>query len=161
MLQNALSKDLKKEFKRCFILERKKKHTLKYEVAVSLRRPNFVWAAGPVAGSVHDFTLTQEKGLLNRVLPYERVLADMGYIGDYRIITPFKRNKKRGNPIHMIWNKALGALRVKVEHVFNRVKIFEALKQAWRHKLYFHKIVFYVIVNILSIELLIHPVKKK
>jgi len=46
---------------------------------------------GPFPGSVHDITTLREGGLLAKLPARERFLADKGYEGEERALTPFKR----------------------------------------------------------------------
>ena len=41
-----------------FFSGKKRRHTLKYEIAVHIQTGRIVWIAGPFRGSVHDLTVT-------------------------------------------------------------------------------------------------------
>lgn len=65
-------------------------HVIKYEVGVHPHTGRLVWVGGPVPGCVHDLTLTRMHGLLEVLEDDELILADKGYVGEFKIITPFK-----------------------------------------------------------------------
>lgn len=147
-----------KTIQKFFYSGKKKKHTLKYELGISSFKPHrIVWASGPVQGSMHDFQLTKSSGVLDKIFPRERILADMGYIGDPRLITPFKNPQ---NEAQLLFNKLLGKQRVSVEHVLKDLKDFSVLKKEWRHSLFYHKIVFYDVLNLVTLERVLHTKKQ-
>jgi hypothetical protein len=137
-------------------------HSVNYQVGISLINPQLVWCSGPEPGSVHDLTAARRSGLFRRLLRGERVLGDMGYMGHPRTVTPLKKNCKRFSASYRIWfNKLLGKLRVRVEHILHRIKVFECFIRPWRHNLKFHRIAFHVAINIMSIETKFFPLHKK
>lgn len=142
---------------RIFYSGKKKKHTIKYEVAATIRHPiRIVWIAGPVYGSMHDLKLTRNQGLLDHLLPHEKILADLGYYGDPHFITPYKGKKQTDKQKQLSYK--LGQIRVMIEHINEKLKVFQVLCHPWRHDVDLHKIVFWVICDIISIEFEIHPV---
>jgi hypothetical protein len=71
------------KLQRIFYSGKSKMHSLKYEVAATIRQPyKIVWIAGPVYGSMHDLKLTRTMGLMSNLLPHEFILADLGYYGE-------------------------------------------------------------------------------
>ena len=133
---------------------KKKKHTLKYEVVVSIVTGFFVRVTGGFPGSMHDFTMSILSGLFEDLLPGELVLADKGYIGDESIVTPVRRPATDDE-----WetNRALSSVRELVEHSIGRLKVFKCLTTPWRHDLTLHPIVFMLICNIMNLEFTFHP----
>lgn len=136
---------------------KKKKHTIKYEVRVTLSTGRIVWMTGGLPGSVHDITMARNSGILNQLLPGELILADKEYIGEDYFVTPFKNPSTNEE---WTWNHFIHTTRVIVENIYSRIKAFGCLKQQWRHELTLHPIVFSVICNIVNIELYLHPLRK-
>ncbi len=69
-----------------------KKHSLKYEVGVSLHTGAAVWIFGPSPGSIHDPKIARSSGILNILPVWEQVLADKAYIGEPSFLLPLKGN---------------------------------------------------------------------
>jgi hypothetical protein len=67
--------------------------------------------------------------------PEEVILADLGYIGENQIVTPYK-NPQHDEDAKM--NKVLNKQRVIVENVISRFKQFRSLSTKWRHSLEEH-----------------------
>lgn len=151
------NKDIQKEW----YSGKKKHHTIKYEVGVSLFDPKIVWVSGPMPGSIHDLTMARKNRLFRKLIPGEKVMGDMGYVGHPRMVTPLKKNSKINPKFRNWFNKKFGKIRVKVEHVLHRVKIFDCFNQEWRHSLKYHQVAFYCAINILAVELKFFPVKKE
>ncbi len=157
---NAPSSVRTRIFRKSGIVERKKRHTIKYEIGVSLLNPQIVWVSGPVEGSVHDLTMTRRSKLFMKLLPGERVWGDMGYIGHPRMLTPLKKNWKGKPQIRDLLNPKFGKIRVRIEHMLDRIKIFGCLKQTWRHSLKLHQVAFYVAINLMAFEIKMFPIKQ-
>jgi hypothetical protein len=97
-----------KEEQEFFYSGKKKKHTIKYEVAFILSFPQcflpqstvqvavrvsdglIVWISDPAPGKAHDLTIYRHYGLKTLLEPGERVLGDKGYQGDQTVITPYR-----------------------------------------------------------------------
>ena len=96
-----------------------KYHALKYEVIVSLGKYcKIVYVSGSWAGSIHDINIARNSSLL-KLEDGEKVVADMGYIGqDNQIITPLPRTSFL-NSLH---NRIMGYLRQNVERMNKRIK---------------------------------------
>src|SRR4051812_31917762 len=73
-----------------FYSGKSKMHSVKYELGVQIVSGLICWLAGGCPGSVHDYTVTKNNGLLSCLLPGELVLADKGYVGDASIVTPVR-----------------------------------------------------------------------
>jgi hypothetical protein len=134
-----------------------KQHTIKYEIGVHPDTGFLVWVGGPVAGAVHDMTLARKSGVLDLLGENEFILADKGYVGHFCIITPFKGELTEAEKAI---NHFLGSRRWIVEHIIKRIKNFNCLRQKWRHSRTLHKYVFYVITEIVNIDLHFRPVRK-
>ena len=133
---------------------RKKRHTINYEVVISIVTGAIVWVAGGVPGSMNDISLCRASGVFQRLLPNELILADKGYIGEAAFVTPVRVPNERE------WrtNRDLASVRIMVEHVNSRLKVFFCLRNQWRHSLEKHTVVFHLICKIVNIEFTEHPV---
>jgi DDE superfamily endonuclease/Helix-turn-helix of DDE superfamily endonuclease len=124
-----------KKQRRCYS-GKKKRHTLKSQVAVD-RASGRIVAAACGKGRTHDFRLFKRSRL--RLHPATALLADSGYQGVAKLHaksrTPFKRWRGRalseGQKAH---NRALAGERVLAENVIRRLKVFRLLKETYRHR---------------------------
>ena len=117
-----------------------------------------LWVAGGVPGSVHDLTLFRSSGLLDLLLPGERVCADKGYVGGPDcLLVPFKGAICARKEI---FNRFLSQFRTLIENVNARFKYFACLRVPWRHDLQLHSVVFHLIANIVNVDCLHRPVRR-
>jgi hypothetical protein len=137
-----------------FYSGKKKRHTLKYEIGISVHTGLIVWIGGGVSGSNQDLTIAKEE--LMQVHEDRIFIGDKGYVGHERILTPLKTPQRE---CEELWNSILGKLRVPIEHVFGRIKIFHCLNVPWRHNILYHPIVFHVITNFVNFDLIFYPIK--
>jgi len=138
---------------------KEKKHTLKYEVAITLKKPHLiVWVNGPFKGSTHDKTISDNGIGIALEISKEKCLADKGYIGSSYCIYPYK--PPRGHQQRM-FNKYHYKVRQSIERCFKRVKQFHCLKNTWRHSIQQHPIIFAVTCYITQLNLYSHPLTKK
>jgi hypothetical protein len=128
-----------------FYSGRKRRHTIKYEIGVHPESGHIVWIAGGVGGRTHDITLTRQSGLLESLESNELILGDLGYLGEYQILTPHKRPKTSEQQTE---NNVINKKKVIVENVIKRFKDFHALSTKWRHSLEHHKTVFLISVRL-------------
>lgn len=128
-------------------------HALKYEVIVSLGKYcKIVYISGSWAGSVHDITIARQSSLL-KLENGEKVVADLGYIGqDYQIITPLENTTFQ----NALQNRLMSNLRQNVERMNNRIKIFHSARE-WRGRRENHQEVFFACCYITNLELEVTP----
>lgn len=120
-----------------------------------------MWFSGGVP-AVSDVKILELSGLLNKLLPGERGLADKGYVKNSisdKIIYPFKAPNTE--PGHLLFNRALSAVRILVERTNCLIKQFKILSVPFRHKVALHATVFSVICNLVNIRLTIFPLVKE
>ncbi|EJK49115.1 hypothetical protein THAOC_32038 [Thalassiosira oceanica] len=109
---------------------------LKYEFAMSIRRPNLVWMRGPLpAGEMHDGTevrplralsIGTDMNLNFLFLTGKKAIGDSGYSGiDNVTIT------REGHSREM--KQWLGRAKNRQESLHSRIKSFNILKQRFRH----------------------------
>lgn len=138
-----------------------KTHTLKYEVAISMKPHNIIWVSGPFKGSVHDATVCRS-GFVQQLSSIETALGDKGYLGVQKLVCPFKpavgRDQKDFNLMHY-------KVRQAIERCNKQLKQFSILRDVWRfyqkNSAGIHKIVFYDICYITQLTFIESPLTKK
>src|SRR5687768_2113448 len=80
-----------KDVQKAFYSGKKKTHTIKYEVGVSLRTGELKWIFGGMPGSVHDIKVLRKSKLTEKLLAHELIVGDSAYQGERKVIVPFKR----------------------------------------------------------------------
>jgi hypothetical protein len=140
---------------RLFYSGKSKIHCVKYEVGVDVVDGLIVWLYGCVPGSYHDLTITRMSGIAQHLLPGEFLFGDKAYT-DPCFISPV-----RGLPEHLTvdqktYNLVHSSIRVKVENTFARVKNFKIMSCPFRNDLTLHPIVFYVICNLVNVDIFLN-----
>jgi hypothetical protein len=115
---------------------KKKRHTIKAQLIVcfcTLQILSVICGKG----RTHDFTLFKQSQIriLTDILKY----ADSGYQGIQKLLAnckiPFKKSKNKPlTPEQKQYNRLLAQLRIKLEHVNRRCKIFRIVKETYRGK---------------------------
>jgi hypothetical protein len=138
-----------------------KTHTLKYELAISMKDHKIVWINGPYKGSVHDSTIVREK-FLAILEDNETALTDKGYIGVPQMACPFKPCMTEQ---HKAFNLKHYSIRQSVERANSRVKQFACLKRPWRMRgskaFSYHKMAFYVCSYLTQLQFIEKPLTRK
>ena len=123
-----------------FYSGKKKRHTLKVQVAVDEETGQFVDVSESFPGPMADFKVLGNSGLIPRVPPGVGLLGDLAYLGmddlspDLAAATP--RRKPRGKPRpegDVAYNKEFSRRRVKVEHSIGRMRRFKVVTDVDRH----------------------------
>ncbi len=88
-------------------------------------------------GKTHDLTLFHQPK--TAIHPETELIADAGYQGVQRdhknAHTPHKASKRRAlTSQQRRENRALARVRLTVEHVIRRLKVFRVLKETYRHR---------------------------
>jgi hypothetical protein len=119
---------------------KKKRHTMKTQVAVDERDGRIVDVPPSVPGPMADITVLRRSGLLDRVPEGIGVLGDLAYVGMTEgypgVRGAWPRRKPRGQPRPMedvAYNTAFARRRVPVEHVIGRLRQYQAITQRDRH----------------------------
>jgi len=125
-----------KENQKNYYSGKQKEHTLKTQLIIDLKSKKIICLASG-KGRVHDFKLFQNSGV--RVGDLIKIIADKGYQGIAKIHklseTPIKRKKgKKLSKEEKQYNRLLNRLRVVVEHVNRRLKIFRILSSSYRNR---------------------------
>ncbi len=111
-------------------------HTLKTQIVVSQKNGQVI-CLGHGKGRIHDFRLFKTSGV--RFGELLKVIADKGYQGIKKIHqlseTPIKKLKgKKLTKEQKQSNRQLNRLRIVVEHVNRRLKIFNILSNQYRNR---------------------------
>lgn len=147
-----------------FYSNKKKMHSIKYQIIVDALNGTIQDCYGPYCGSTHDnkiFKFWKED--TNFFLETaEQLLGDKGYVGSKNILTPIKKLKNRElSDNEKQFNKIIGNICCIVEQTFSRVKKFHSVSQIWRHSLTKHELVFKLICKIINLEIQRAPIRKK
>ena len=139
---------------RKFYSGKKKCHTIKTEIQVT-EGGRIVAVSKPFPGAVHDIEVRRR----GPPLPgSSRAYVDSGYQGlqkqHQKTELPYKRQK--GKPLgkdEKEYNRALSRIRVKVENVIRRLKIFRILCERYRNKRRGYSIKFNIIAGIVNLKM--------
>ena len=123
-----------------FYSGKKKRHTLKSQVAVDEENGRIVDVAPSVPGPTADLQLLRGSRLFLRLPQGVGGIGDLAYVGIAALppeglgVTP--RRKPRGRKRSLgdrRYNRALARRRIRVEHGIGRLRRFQALSQTDRH----------------------------
>jgi hypothetical protein len=119
---------------------KKKRHTLKSQVAVDEETGKVVDVAESVPGPTADLKLLKASKVLKRLPPGVGALGDLAYVGiadlHPRGLGAAPRRKPRGRerpPEDRRYNRAFARRRIVVEHGIGRLRRYQALAQVDRH----------------------------
>lgn len=118
---------------------KKATHTVKSQVAVDEETGRLVAVSDSVKGRVHDLTLLQASGLLDRLPDGIGCLGDLAFQGirDLHPLGRCPRKKPWGKhrerpPEDIAYNRAFSQRRIGVENTINRLRRYQALTQTDR-----------------------------
>jgi hypothetical protein len=119
---------------------KKKRHTLKSQIAVDEVTGAVVDVAESAPGPTADITILKQSKVLERVPAGVGGAGDLAYVGIDRVhprgqgATP--RRKPRGQerpPGDVAYNRAFARRRVPVEHTIGQLRVYQAVTQVDRH----------------------------
>jgi len=129
----------KKRQKR-FYSGKKKRHTLKSQVAVDEETGAIVDVAESVPGPTADIKVLEKSKLLGRLPRGVGGVGDLAYVGIEALhpegLGATGRRKPRGQPRSLAdrrYNKAFSRRRIRVEHGIGRLRRYQAVTQTDRH----------------------------
>jgi hypothetical protein len=119
-----------------FYSGKQRKHTLKTQLVIQQKTGRIVCLVNG-KGKTHDFKLFKNSGVKFGILM--KVIADKGYQGIAKIHqlsqTPIKKKKgKKLTKEEKKYNRELNRLRITVEHINRRLKIFKILSYPYRNR---------------------------
>jgi hypothetical protein len=132
--EQPIERPMKKQ--RAYYSGKKKRHTIKAQLIVCLKRLQILLIVCG-KGRTHDFTLLKQCRL--RIKHELKKYADSGYQGILKLypnsLTPLKKPKHRElTNDEKRYNRALAKIRIAIEHVNRRCKIFRIVKDTYRGK---------------------------
>jgi hypothetical protein len=123
-----------------FYSGKKKRHTLKVQVAVDEETGRFVEVSDSFPGPTADIKVLESSGMLGRLPKKVGVIGDLAYVGMEKLKPGVEaaapRRKPRGQPRpegDIAYNKEFSRRRVKVEHSIGRLRRFKAVAEVDRH----------------------------
>ncbi len=153
-----ISKPVNHHIQRYFYCAKCKRHTLKYEVGVHRVSGKIIWLNGPIGGSNHDLTVARN-GVLKMIGENERLIADKGYIGESKILTPIKKRHFTAEEIE--FNDAHSKIHFcHIERINYRIKIFNFASHRWRHSFTLHSKSMNLIAKLVNLNLKFYPLNK-
>lgn len=119
---------------------KKKKHTIKAQIIVD-KKGKIRSVTKSVPGKKHDKNLYDQT---RTMLPQNAdIIGDLGYLGAIGIKLPNKKPKgKELTKEEKQYNTKLSKRRIKVEHSFGKMKIYQILSQRFRNPLGKHSLIF-------------------
>ena len=119
-----------------FYSGKQREHTLKTQVVFG-QKSNKIMCLAHSKGKMHDFKLF--KNSQTKFHQFLKVIADKGYQGIAKLHdlseTPIKKSKKKKlTKDQKKYNRELNRLRIAVEHVNRRLKIFKILSYPYRNR---------------------------
>ena len=132
---------------------------MKYQTVVSMKHPRILLVSTGFPGSKHDLTISSKTGLIGLLIELnETCIGDKAYQGPPVFITPYKNYNNIELTIYQeIYNQLLEKFRNNVERINKRLKIYQCLKQQWRHPIEKHALIFHVVSILTNISLSYRP----
>jgi hypothetical protein len=121
---------------------------------VSLAKPVILSVFGGCAGAIHDMRIARISGLEGLLASNEEVgIGDKAYIGSPQFIAPFKKPQNgQLTEDQQNFNKLIEQFRHTVERVNARLKVYQSVRQEWRHSIEKHSVVFHVIALLVNLS---------
>ena len=123
-----------------FYSGKKKRHTLKVQVAVDEETGRLVDVSESFPGPTGDMAVLRASGLFDRLPPGVGALGDLAYVGADKVApgvaASAPRRKPRGRPRpeeDIAYNREFARRRVVVEHSIGRLRRFKATAEVDRH----------------------------
>lgn len=124
-----------------FYSGKKHQHGFKTQIVID-RSGNIIDISKTYPARVHDKTVLMKEKTLDKIPPEIKKLLDKGYVKiekmypDHKISIPIKCNrwKRTLTRSEKIKNTKLSKKRIKVEHIFSRMKKYQILYQTYRSK---------------------------
>ena len=114
-------------------------------------------------GSVHDLTISRRSGLADLLKRRgETAIGDRAYNGSRAFVAPYKR--ARNVPLTQAqkeFNNLLESYRHSVERFNSRLKIFQCVRQEWRHPLHKLTATFQVVSFIVNLSFIHRPLDEE
>jgi hypothetical protein len=123
-----------------FYSGKKKRHTLKSQVAVDEETGQIVDIPESTRGPTADIKVVEESGLLSRLPPGVGAIGDLAYVGVDKLhpaglgAAPRKKPRGKERPAEDIeYNRAFSRRRIVVEHTIGRMRRYQSITQPDRN----------------------------
>jgi len=136
----------------CYYSGKKKLHTMKYEIVTCPHSGTILWIAGGIPGGLwHDSVLAQKTKVLEELEEGQYLLGDSAYLNRKfpQFITTFKKASEEEKKL----NRKIASVRIHVERIISRIKVFNAVSYRWRHSFSLHPYIFKVCAEITNLHL--------
>jgi hypothetical protein len=122
---------------------KKKRHTLKSQVAVDAVSGYISDVSESVPGPTADIKLLEESGLLDRLPDEVGMGGDLAYIKLVNLrengFSPRRKPRGKERPIpDIVFNRVFSHFRIIVEHTIGRMRRFQSIHQNDRHHRHYH-----------------------
>ena len=119
---------------------KKKRHTLKSQVAVDEETGQIVDIPESTRGPTADIKVLEESGLLSRLPPGVGAIGDLAYVGIDKLhpaglgAAPRKKPRGKERPAEDVeYNRAFSKRRIVVEHTIGRMRRYQSITQPDRN----------------------------
>lgn len=136
---------------------------LKYQILVSTGTCKIIHIFGPIPATYNDHNILEMSGVMGLRLPNELGIADGAYnkLSARLLLTPFAKFRGGLTLRRRVWNNLISSVRIDIERVFQRIKRFAILSATSRlHDLHKHGTIFFVICNLVNIDITMHPMRR-
>jgi len=137
--------------------------TLKYQVATAISDGTIVHATLGIPGTQHDQNLLRVSGILDLLVPGERIVVDRGYLqaNDQEItdkmIVGFVGHR---TPAQEQWNKLVASVRIQVERMNMYFKKFEVFHYTRLKDMAVHSRLFHLACHLINWRIKRYPSRK-
>ena len=121
---------------------KRKTHSIKTQITVSIHSGRFLHVSDSYPGSVHDKAVFDQDGILQYAPEQSGHYLDLGYQGvaaenphHYLILPPKKRPKQELSLLDKENRKSAAKIRVKSEHGIRKIKTYRICSSVYRGKL--------------------------
>lgn len=137
--------------------------TVKYQVTTAIADGFIVHITPGLAGTQHDQNLLQASGVLDLLVPGEKLVVDRGYVtGD--LATQSKTIVGIVGPIpgspEEAWNKLVASVRIQVERVLSYIKNFQVFQHTMIKDLAVHSMMFHLACHLTNWRITRYPSRK-
>ena len=102
----------------------------RYLAVVNPLSDQIVFWYGPTPAATSEVFMARESGLVDKLPPGKRLLADGGFVGEpTKITVPFKLAQARRDLSKRRFNRKVARQRWRIESVFARLKRWRVLKE--------------------------------
>eukprot|EP01006_Ploeotia_vitrea_P034861 TRINITY_DN65810_c1_g1_i1.p1 TRINITY_DN65810_c1_g1~~TRINITY_DN65810_c1_g1_i1.p1 ORF type:complete len:237 (+),score=17.65 TRINITY_DN65810_c1_g1_i1:211-921(+) len=125
---------------------KKRTNGVSYQVVLDCYNEKVINIDGPHKAAVNDLTIWKKSGVVDHLLPGQRVLGDAGYFYCDGVLANCPHSLLPPDPDlrdHFCKiGQFISGQRWKIESLFGRIKKFQALQCHWRHQPWRHGFVF-------------------